>query len=62
MTIGQQIACVRREIRMRKVVYPGLVRRSKMTQGDAIFELVAMEAVLATLLRIEQSEPLSLLP
>lgn len=55
MTIGldEQIKCVRREIAMRKHVYPRRVEQSKMTQQAANRELETMEAVLATLLAEE---------
>lgn len=62
ISLGQQIAAVKREIAMRKTVYPGLVMRKKMPSSTAAFETQAMEAVLATLQKIEQCEPLSLDP
>jgi len=60
MTIGEQIKAVRREIHMREVVYPGRVRSRKMTQASATYEIEAMKAVLETLQRVEQNEPLQL--
>lgn len=48
-TLDEQIACVRREIGLRKSVYPKLVARGGLKQADADRELARMEAVLATL-------------
>lgn len=48
-TIAQQIACVKREIRMREKVYPRWVARGTMDQPHADKELACMRAVLGTL-------------
>lgn len=47
--LAEQIACVEREIRMRREVYPRRVGDRKMSQAKADKELTAMVAVLATL-------------
>lgn len=47
--IDRQIACVRREVSMRRKVYPGWIQRGKMTQEEADRQLSTMEAVQATL-------------
>lgn len=47
--LEDQIACVEREIRMRERVYPRRVADGKMQQHTADRELLAMQAVLATL-------------
>jgi hypothetical protein len=44
-----QIECVKREIGMRKHVYPKWVAAERMSEGKAARELAAMEAVLETL-------------
>ena len=49
ITIEDQIKCVRREIAMRRRVYPRLVQRETMTQEQAAYELESMEAALRTL-------------
>jgi len=49
ITLGMQVACVRREIQMRERVYPKLVGAGKMKQHIADIEMAAMRAVLATL-------------
>lgn len=57
-TIDEQIACVKREIRMRESVYPRWVGNGKMSQRQADRELNAMRAVLATLERVrDQGQP-----
>jgi len=50
--IDRQIACVKRELRLRERVYARRVAEEKMTQTDADIELQAMGAVLETLERV----------
>ncbi|WP_291295346.1 hypothetical protein [Elioraea sp.] len=47
--IAEQIACVTREIEMRRRVYPRWVQDGRMKPTKAQAEIEAMEAVLATL-------------
>jgi len=47
-----QIACVRREIRQRKSVYPRLVEQGRMLEATADRELAAMQAVKRTLMAL----------
>lgn len=56
--IAAQVECVRREIAMRRRVYPRWVEQQRMTQKKADDEIAAMEAVLATLQGIEAKERL----
>ena len=49
ITIGMQIACVEREIAMRRQVYPKLIGQGKMGARTAALQIAAMEAVLLTL-------------
>ena len=51
MGIDEQIACVKRELAMRRSAYPRWVANGKMTQTKADHEIAAMEAVLVTLAR-----------
>jgi hypothetical protein len=51
--IDRQIACVKREVRMREHVYARRVLEAKMTQTEADVELQTMRAVLATLERVQ---------
>lgn len=50
--LERQIACVRREVGMRRHVYPRWVATSKMSQDDADRQIATMEAVQATLERL----------
>lgn len=47
--LERQVACVRREVSMRRRVYPRWVESGKMTQQEANRQIEAMEAVQATL-------------
>ncbi|GIX10330.1 hypothetical protein [Elioraea sp.] len=49
VSIERQIACVEREIRMRRRAYPRWVSQGRMPQEKADAEIAEMEAVLATL-------------
>jgi hypothetical protein len=57
-TLAEQIACVERELTMRKRVYPRWTEANKMTQAKADAEIRAMMAVLETLRGLEQRERL----
>ena len=52
--IDAQIACVKREIRMREQTYPRWVSSGKMKQEVADIETARMRAVLETLMEIEK--------
>lgn len=54
--LSQQIACAERELKLRRSVYPGLCARGKMREGEAQYEISAMENVLATLRWVEANE------
>jgi hypothetical protein len=49
VTLDQQIAEVRREIQMRRSVYPSLVARGKLTERERARREQRLEAVLVTL-------------
>ncbi|MEO6711374.1 MAG: hypothetical protein ABI054_09615 [Planctomycetota bacterium] len=53
ITIEQQIAAVRRELSMRRHLYPGWINGGRLTQEKSDMEIAAMEAVLATLLELK---------
>ena len=52
VTLEQQIIAVRREIAMRKGVYPKWVAAGRLKPEKADHEIAAMEAVLASLERM----------
>lgn len=54
ITLADQIACVKREIAMRKSVYPKWVRLGKMTEEKAAREIEVMQSVLDTLIGIQE--------
>ena len=53
ISLDQQIASLKREIAMRKNVYPKWVANGKMRQGEADHEIAAMTAALHTIMRIK---------
>ena len=53
VSIEEQIASVEREIRMRESAYPRWVEQRRMTVKTAEHEITCMQAVLATLRRVE---------
>jgi hypothetical protein len=60
--LARQIACVRREVSMRKKVYPRWVSVGKMTQDEADRQQQTMEAVQATLERLQADEKARMTP
>lgn len=47
ITPAQKRACLKREIGMRRRVYPGRVASGKMTQHEMDHEIAVIEAILA---------------
>jgi hypothetical protein len=47
--LWRQIACAKRELRLRLQVYPKLIAGHKMTEEEAQEETLCMQAILATL-------------
>ena len=60
--LDRQIACVRREVSMRRHVYPRWVANGKMTQEEADRQVEAMEAAQATLERLRDDEQARVAP
>ena len=56
--IGEQVACIERELRQRARVYPRLIESGRMTKQKADEETRRMEAVLATLQKVAEGERL----
>lgn len=56
--LRDQIACVTREIAMRRRVYPRWIESGRMRQEESDREIARMEAVLATLSACEEKERL----
>lgn len=57
ITLDQQIACVRREIGMRRSVFGRRVADGRTAKEKADHEITAMEAVLATLEHLQKTQP-----
>ncbi len=53
MNIDSQIACVKAEVRRRKVVFPILVEKGKMDSSEAILQQHLMQTVLETLTQLK---------
>lgn len=49
VTLAEQIACIEREIVMRKRVYPRLIEQRRMTEATSAREMRIIGAVLLTL-------------
>lgn len=56
--LDEQIACVLRETKLRRRVYPRLVASERLSQEAADREVRNMDAVLETLRQLEQRERL----
>ncbi len=54
--LQRQIECIKREVRMRHYNYPKWVASHRMTQKIADEEILSMEAVLATLLALRDTD------
>lgn len=50
--LERQVACVRREIALRRRVYPKWVAAGRMPKAKADTEIAEMEAVLATVTKV----------
>lgn len=57
VSLTAQIGEVKREIALRRSVYPGLVSRGKMRQAEADLHIAYMTAVLDTLEWLRLHEP-----
>jgi membrane carboxypeptidase/penicillin-binding protein PbpC len=55
--LARQIACVERELKMRRRVYARWVQDGRMPQAKADSEMAEMEAVLATLQALPEAAP-----
>lgn len=58
ITLAEQITCVEREIKMRRRVYSRQTEKGHMNPHAAQYEINAMEAVLATLQKVDEKERL----
>ena len=58
ITLAEQIAEARRELALRRKLYPAWVKRGKLDMTTAYYQLQAMEAIVRTLekLAVEQRQ------
>lgn len=49
VSIAEQLQCARRELEMRRRIYPSWVQRGKMKQDKADHEMQAMQAIVDSL-------------
>jgi len=56
ITLAGQIAEAQRELALRKRVYPGWVKRKMLTEGEAVYYVKAMEAIVQTLIRLDMDQ------
>jgi hypothetical protein len=48
-TLAEQIACAKRELALRRLVYRNRVAKNSMTQDEATHEIECMESIIKTL-------------
>lgn len=51
-TIQEQVACAKRELAMRRRVYPNWVASGRMTQDKAEYEIACMDEIITTLAKL----------
>jgi hypothetical protein len=56
ITLADEIACIRRELAMRRRVYPNWVKTGRMKPAEADTELARMQAVLTRLETLQAFE------
>jgi len=55
-TIAQEITELRRELRMRRQVYPGLIATGKLRNKDAEYQKACLESTIARLEELERQQ------
>ena len=61
ISLQTQLECAKREVAMRRRVYPRWVEADRMTQVKSAQEISAMEAIVETLARLRAAEQPDLL-
>jgi hypothetical protein len=56
IALADQIAEVQREVALRKRCYPAWVKSGKLDAGNAKWQILVMEEVLRTLLRLDAEQ------
>lgn len=55
ISLEAQVKCLKREIAMRKNVYPKFVHNGRMKQAEADHEIAAMTAALHTIMGLQEA-------
>lgn len=56
ITLKGQLACAKRELALRKTVYPRFIAQGKMLSSKAVIEVESMAAIVQTLQRLVDAE------
>jgi hypothetical protein len=56
ISLADQLAEARRELALRKKLYPKWVRRGDLTEGEAVYFIKVQEAIVQTLARLEAEQ------
>jgi hypothetical protein len=56
ISLEEQIAEAQRELALRKRCYPAWVKSGKLDAGDARYQILCMEAIVRTLMRIDAEQ------
>jgi hypothetical protein len=57
ITLEEQIRAAKREMGLRRKLYPGFIQRGTMTQDEATYQLACQAAIIVTLTRrLEQDQ------
>jgi hypothetical protein len=56
ITLAEQITEAQRELALRKKCYPAWVKSGKLDAGDARYQILVMEEILATLRRLDAEQ------
>lgn len=54
ITLEQQIACARREVALRRNVYPKWIAKGRLSKEKAEQEIATMDAIVFTLRQLEE--------
>lgn len=57
--LAAQLACARRELAIRRNVYPSFIKSGRMTKEESAKEIAAMESICATLDKLRDLEAVS---
>jgi hypothetical protein len=56
VTLQEQIAEAQRELALRKKCYPQWVKSGKLDAGDAKYQILCLEAIVRTLMRLDAEQ------